>query len=224
MLLVSFALTNTPEALLRALPCYSLTKTEQASKPDGRTGIGSGRSNAETDENEDSHVAKEATMLKDCKDCWSMLKSGVVKHKEDTKGRNSATTTKRRFDRPDDPEDDEDAEDALSPICQYSWPVLEWLIKLFEMEESLANHSRSGEAHAYNFATLFYTCPQLPEQYSFSLLSQIKPPRMGSGPRWDAETPLDIIFSCYRQTDPRRTHLGARLMSLVRLQITLYLI
>ena len=52
-------------------------------------------------------------------------------------------------------------------------------------------------------------------RHSPILLSQIPPPRGGSGARWEADAPLDVVFYCLEQTHPKRRTMGARLMTLV---------
>ena len=52
-------------------------------------------------------------------------------------------------------------------------------------------------------------------RHSPILLSQIPPPRSGTGARWEADAPLDIVFYCLEQTAPKRRDMGARLMTLV---------
>jgi hypothetical protein len=52
-------------------------------------------------------------------------------------------------------------------------------------------------------------------RHSPILLSQIPPPRGGSGARWEADAPLDVVFYCLEQTQPKRRTMGARLMTLV---------
>lgn len=58
-----------------------------------------------------------------------------------------------------------------------------------------------------------------PERFSLLLLSQIPPPRGGSGPRWEAGAPLDIVFHAVDQNDGERRDMAIRLLALVRLWI-----
>ena len=57
---------------------------------------------------------------------------------------------------------------------------------------------------------------------SLLLLTQIPPPRVITGPRWDVKTILDIVFECHRvgeglTTEIRddRRQIGDRLLTLV---------
>lgn len=201
-LLFEFAATARPESLLRAIPCHPLSESERTKNPR--------RFHVESNkwDDDDSEVAKAANSLKQLKDCWAMLRSGVVTRK----------------DMAQDDDDDfpsnagKNAKDgaAGAVIGDHSWRLLEWFIELFEKEQTPRDDSEKGIRLTRLSTLLERSWSVLAEPYSVSLLSQIKPPQAGVETRSDAETPLDFVFCCYRQTHARRRVLGARLMSLVR--------
>jgi len=84
----------------------------------------------------------------------------------------------------------------LVVIAENAWPVLDWLLVVLERDELLMEKSGSP-------------------RHSPILLSQIPPPRSGTGARWEADAPLDIVFYCLEQTAPKRRAMGARLITLL---------
>lgn len=121
-LLMAFAYTNTPRALMRALPSYS------ASVP-GRD---------QDDENHDSFIAREATRIKNAKSCWEILKSDFVKR---SNGDPATPRIKKRHHRRKTGDDDdaefENVVEEASIVAPTAWSVLDWLLAVFEKEESL---------------------------------------------------------------------------------------
>lgn len=53
---------------------------------------------------------------------------------------------------------------------------------------------------------------------------QIPPPRSGTGPRWEADAPLDIVFHCVSQCQWQRQQLGLELMTLVNILLCIQVI
>lgn len=130
-LLHEFVDTVSPEALLRAIPCYPPSVAELASAPravDARM-----FDDVEVKEDLDSYIAKEATKLCELKDCWSMMKRNAV-------------GSSMFASRTGDPflDDGDDADDALSSsaIGNDSWPLLEWFVKLFERDQALVEQTK----------------------------------------------------------------------------------
>ena len=78
-----------------------------------------------------------------------------------------------------------------------AWPLLEWLVRIWEKEERVMEENGRG-------------------RWSPSLFTQIKPARSGVGARTDVDRPLAVIFECYKSNNLRRQRLGSRLLSLVR--------
>ncbi|KAF9222564.1 hypothetical protein BS17DRAFT_809244 [Gyrodon lividus] len=186
-LLLSFLSTNSPKSLFRALPRYPLNNA-----------IGNimlpQPSNDEHDE--DSVIARESLCIKDCRNCWAILKGGFIQRKRllplaqdggRKRGRNTYTIENV------DLEYGSTSQPAI--IAEHAWPVLDWLLLLFEKDELVAAQKST-------------------EKFSSLLLSQIPPPRGGAGPRWEADAALDILFYCIQQEDRQRREMSTRLLTL----------
>ena len=127
-LLFSFAATNSPASLLRAFPSYPLNPGPSAIR--GRI------EGADVDfDGEDSVIARVASSsVGSATSVWSMLKPNFVRWDialAETEGKGKGT--KRQ---PAKPKQDfcEDEEDPSAPVSENAWPVLEWLISLFERD------------------------------------------------------------------------------------------
>ncbi|KAG5219603.1 antiviral protein [Salix suchowensis] len=166
-LLMSLTTSTPPEILLRGLPSYS--------PPDGTV----------LNEEADSYVAKEARCIRQAKDCWSILKEGFIHE-------TAAAPIKTRWQRRQS-HDDRDAAHAQSPliVAENAWPVLEWLIRLFQEDELRHNG------------------------HSPLLLSEIPLPRDNTGARWETDAALDIVFYSLSQMSERRRHCGIQLLAMV---------
>ncbi|KAG9316385.1 hypothetical protein JVU11DRAFT_2418 [Chiua virens] len=204
-LLLSFLVTNSPGSLLRALPRYALDDAADNAQLAESANYG---------HDDDSLIARESLCIKDCRDCWSILKEGVVQRKkllpEDTRKKRGRDTYEV---------DDADlCQDRSMPalVADHAWPILQWLISLFEKDE-LLHFQKSGGKIQYFAATLRNNTCFATEKFSPLLLSQIPPPRGSTGPRWDAGAPLDIIFHAITQEDGERREMAVRLLTLVRL-------
>ncbi|KAF8070655.1 hypothetical protein FPV67DRAFT_1448356 [Lyophyllum atratum] len=180
-LLKSFTITNYPETVARALPsCRDPTQDQPAPYDDGSL---------------ESVIGPQSMCIPEAKDCWSILGEGFTYRGQSlsiipSKG-------KKRAHNPDEGDASADGsimENAI--VGQDAWPVLDWLIVLFEQDELVADTRGSG-------------------RFSNLLLRQIPYSRSGSGTRWDTEVPLRIIFYCLEQDDLRRQTLGSRLMTLL---------
>ncbi|KIJ67941.1 hypothetical protein HYDPIDRAFT_83831 [Hydnomerulius pinastri MD-312] len=184
-LLLSFLSTNSPESLFRALPSYPLNKAPE-------NGVRPEPSNDGHDE--DSIIARESLCIRDCKNCWIILRSSFIQRK---KLFSPAGDVKKKRGRSaydiEDVDFDNGSNAPPAPVAEHAWPVLDWLLSLFEKDESLTE-LKSGA------------------KFSPLLLSQIPPPRGGSGQRWEADAPLDIIFHCVQQ---QRQELAVRLWTLL---------
>lgn len=193
-LLGSLANTVPLGHLMRAIPCYPLTKEESdhllcdttPSPPD--------------DENEDSLISKAAQIIKTCPDCWSMLRPDFIRRS--APGSNAPVTRRtRRPTRQQDATDEEDDDVPDCPVGPNSWNVLNWLITVFEKEEILLSRGRTDTEENKEVIV-----------YSTSLFAQIKPSITGSTPRAGVDSLLNILFSCYERNEKG---LGQRLASLV---------
>ncbi|THH07502.1 hypothetical protein EW145_g3340 [Phellinidium pouzarii] len=197
--------TNSPKTLLRAIPCYPPTELELTNAPcpvDAKM-----FADMLTGEDLDSYVAQQAACLKDCKDCWSMLRPDVVMRQD--------APPMKKGDPFSDAENDYESDSSSVLIGKNSWRLLAWFIHLFEKDQATVEPHLAGMLLVHHKSSILLN--QSPERYSIFFLSQIKPAHSRSSePRSSADPALDIIFTCYNQTDGRRRELGARLMSLVR--------
>jgi hypothetical protein len=123
-LLFSLATTQSPDSLARALPSYEST-----------VGVAT---NA-TEDIGDSDVAREALCIKEAKDCWSLLAEGFL-----SKGKVLFSTPKRKGNRrrrgtvDDFTPLDEQVGTSRSIVADSAWPMLDWLLTLFERDERLS--------------------------------------------------------------------------------------
>ena len=207
-LLRAYVLTYSPEILLRAIPCYPLKDAEASHIPrtpeldlPWKLTLG--------EEDLDSGVAKVAVSLKEHKDCWSLLRPGVIAFEDNA-------NTRDPFAMPSEDDDEEDVSIPLqSVVAEHSWRLLEWFVELFEKDQELVGPDRSGMVEFILNAPPPEINPLI-EKFSFCLLTQIKPPGSSHEPRSNVETIVDIIFICYAQTNQRHQGLGKRLTKLVR--------
>ncbi|KAJ6500075.1 hypothetical protein C8R47DRAFT_1110343 [Mycena vitilis] len=160
-LLVSFATTNSPAAVIRAL------------RP----------SDVELEDDNDCFVATESLCISQCKNCWQILAEGFLNHHQPI-----SSTPKGKGKRQDTGLSC-DLSESQAPVGETAWPVLHWLLLIFERDEQ-AN-------------------PILP-RHSTLLLEQL-----GSSSRRDTETPLAIVLYCLHQSEQRRRLMGSRLLNLL---------
>ncbi|KIM57221.1 hypothetical protein SCLCIDRAFT_186548 [Scleroderma citrinum Foug A] len=187
-LLLSFLSTNSPDALFRGLPRYTSTNADGCyPQPEG----------GNEDYDEDSVIARESLRIKDSKCCWFIIREGFIQRKDLTptfqegrkkRGRITAVTR--------DTDSDNGSPSPLLSVAEHVWPVLQWLLSLFEKDER-NTEMKSGA------------------KYSPLLLSQIPFPRGGSGPRRDVDAPLDVVFCCISQDSTWRRTMGTRLFTLL---------
>lgn len=126
-----------PEAILRAIPCYQLSETEIRNSP-RLVNEGSLYWDEKEAKDMESWAAKDAKKLTQCKDCWSMLRPEVIKRRDAHKPLKKMTTF-------DDLRDDEIGLISTDIIAKDSWHVLYCLVLFFEKDEELANKSRQGK-------------------------------------------------------------------------------
>lgn len=82
----------------------------------------------------DSIVAKEAKKLCECKDCWAFLRPNLVGNSVFHSRRNDPFSEGGNDDEPD------------SAIGDSSWPLLDWLVRLFERDTALVGEP-AGTCH-----------------------------------------------------------------------------
>ena len=138
-LLLSFAATNSPASLLRAFPSYPFNPDPSAIR--GRV------EGADVDfDGEDSVIARVASLsVKSATSVWSMLKPGFVRWDialAETEGKGKGT--KRQPAKPKQ-ESYEDEEDPSALVSEGAWPVLEWLISLFERDAEMTEKEGKRE-------------------------------------------------------------------------------
>jgi hypothetical protein len=123
-LLASLVATYPPAVLFGALPRYTA---------EGHSLVG--------DEDEYSVIAREAMRITECKNCWAILAEGFIQRKKfghfGSNDNSNSTTRKFRGKDPFADDDDEDASDDDVPciVAENAWPVLDWIIVIFERDE-----------------------------------------------------------------------------------------
>lgn len=187
-LLFSFLRTNSPDTLFRGLPKYAAVAANECAT----------RSEAvDKDYDQDSPIAREAMCIKDCKYCWAIVREGFIQRGKFTP---LPEERRKRQTKPAVGSADDDSDNACNPapavVAEHAWPVLDWLLRLFERDEILTEKN-SGV------------------KFSPLLLSQIPPPRGRRGPRQDTDAPLDIMFRCTNQDCNLRRSMGTRLFTLL---------
>jgi hypothetical protein len=201
-LLKAYAQTNSAGSLLRALPRYNCSDipelTESLPKP------------PDIDDDGDSDITKASRQVRDSKNCWEILREDFVKREDQSVESSTSRTMTLRKRYSDDVSDGESCSDVPSVVGPHAWPVLEWLLMLFEKDEATSDVSGQRKS-AIHLGRTSLTISSA--RYSPLLLSQIPSSRLGSSSRWDIEAPLDVAFHALRQ--PGRTTLAARLLSLV---------
>ena len=202
-ILFSFLATNSVASLFRALPRYPL---DDAIENDLLLGPSDGGYD------EDSLIARESLCLKDCKSCWAILKEGFVQRKKLLPQGPRKKRGRGAYDVEDTPLDQGSGTPAM--VAGHAWPILHWLLSLFEKDELLRSQKSGGKAKLHGKIRNHHFFDV--EKFSLLLLSQIPPPRGGSGPRWDAGAPVDIVFHAIRQQDGERREMAVRLLTLVR--------
>lgn len=142
-LLFSFAATNSPASLLRAFPSYPFNPDLSAIR--GRI------EGADVDlDGEDSVIASIASLsVKSATSVWSMLKPGFVRWDIAVAGiEGKGKGTKRQPVKPKQGSQEE-GEDLSTPVSEGAWPVLEWLISIFERDAEMAE--KEGKRERVNF-------------------------------------------------------------------------
>lgn len=139
-LLFSFAGTNSPTSLLRAFPSYPFNPDPSAVR--GRI------EGADVDlDGEDSVIASVASLsVKSASSIWSMLKPGFVRWDialAEVEGKGKGT--KRQPAKPKRGSH-EDGEDPSTFVSEGAWPVLEWLISLFEKDAEMTEKEGKRES------------------------------------------------------------------------------
>ncbi|CAL1707610.1 unnamed protein product [Somion occarium] len=190
-ILMAFAQTNSPESLFRALPSYVLSDIESGANNSVHAVLD------DDEEDDDSPLARQSTRMKEVKNCWEILKEGFIQPRIDVPVSPRVRSRSRRHHADDDDDDDfSTTPPDLHVVGPHAWPVLEWMIVVFEKDE----FTRERNHHS---------------RYSPLLLARIPPSRTTGGGRWEVATPLDIVLHCLRQEEEEHRLLGVRLMTLL---------
>ncbi|RDB22166.1 hypothetical protein Hypma_010585 [Hypsizygus marmoreus] len=179
-LLMSYALTNSPETIAGALPRYDDPRRDEPTPT--------------ADDSLESAIGPESMCIPKAKCCWSFLAEGFTQRQRRVFSTPRGKGKKRAH------VFEEESVETLTDVAvvgEHSWAVLDWILLLFEQDEMLTAARGLG-------------------RFSPLLLQQIPCPRNASGPRWDTEFPLRIVFYCLEQPDLRRQMTGSRLITLVR--------
>ena len=199
---------NSPASLLRALPAYPDPNDVDDTHPDF---------DRELPSDVDSFVASEAIRLRNSKNCWNILKSGFIKSLANGSSTVPGSPRKRRRGNTTAADFSPVMEEETSLVVgENAWPILDWLLVLFEKDESMTEASQQGSKYCCLFlvAEMPLTSPR-EARYSPLLLAQIPPTRSDAGTKWDANDPLEIVFHCFKQQDDARRAMGSRLLNLV---------
>lgn len=127
-LLVSFAITNSPGALIRSLPEYVSVSDWNAKLRQ-----------IDEEPEEDSYIAREAMCIREAKNAWAILKDGFIQRKTATPATPKVKGKKKKRDYEYTEQApilyDADSTAPLAIVAEYAWPVLDWLLMLFEKDE-----------------------------------------------------------------------------------------
>lgn len=127
-LLMAYLYTNTPAALSRALPRRKTLSAPFCIHNEG-----------------DSTVAKRAACIAQCRDCWEMLHDDFLLRQSAVppppKGK-----TRRHSERIGHDKLDVNDSDTFPSVvvAEDAWPLLEWLVLLFERDEELSETYMDG--------------------------------------------------------------------------------
>jgi hypothetical protein len=140
-LLVSFALTNLPSSVFRAVPKHTTSPLAQS----------------EHLEEMQSTVSKEsAECMSNAKDAWSLLRPGFVRPMNPDSTFSKAKSSKVKTHAHDEFDSDEDdIEDPERAVAKYAWPVLEWMMIVLEKDERLTQGDAKNTRKHFSMLSLF---------------------------------------------------------------------
>ena len=198
---------NSPASLLRALPAYPDPNDADDAPPD---------LDPELPSDVDSFVASEAIRLRNSKNCWNILKFGFIKSLVDGSSTVPGSPRKRRRGNAAAADVSPVTEEETSLVVgENAWPILDWLLVLFEKDEFMTEASQQRSKYCRLFLVAVPLTSPHEARYSPLLLAQIPPTRSDAGTKWDANDPLEIVFHCFKQQDDARRAMGSRLLNLV---------
>jgi pentatricopeptide repeat protein len=124
-LLNAFIRTNSPECLMRGLPYHSYIDNDGAKDVDPF-----GQEETSTESEDNSPLKDVLLEMQHLKDCWGLLRDGFVKRQQLDRfhlGENESLQP----------------ENAI--VGPFAWPVLEWLIRVYETDERQERGNGHGE-------------------------------------------------------------------------------
>lgn len=216
-LLFSFAATNSPASLLRAFPSYPFN-------PDPSLIRGRVEGTDVDLDGDDSVIARVASLsVKSATSVWSMLKPGFVRWDvavAEVEGKGKGT--KRQPPKPKQ-ETYEDGEDFSALVSEDAWPVLGWLVSLFERDAEMTEKEGKREYAIFvltpllsDVTSLLNTSMASSTAYYSPLLLLTIPGSRNDDPRWDAGSILDVVLLSLSQQNKQHKGSGIRLLSQVR--------
>ncbi|KAF9454006.1 hypothetical protein P691DRAFT_811791 [Macrolepiota fuliginosa MF-IS2] len=175
-LLMAYLLSSTPAALGRALPQRRSLIPPPPVHNEG-----------------DSTVARRAACIIQCRDCWEMLHTNFLLRQSAVPSA-PKVKLKRQSEHIGYSKLDSTDLNASSPVVvtEDAWPLMEWLVSLFERDEELS------ETHP-------------DARHSSLLAAQL----LDDTDKAYFDIPITIIMHCLAQTQPQRQRLASRLLSLL---------
>lgn len=138
--LQAFTETNSPRAILRAIPSYD--GSEILLTDDANT----------VEEDEESFLSREAKRLQSCRDCWQLLRAEFSRSiSEDTSLLPQAGRYRARYSGLPD-----DTNSASAVVGPTAWPVLELLLSTFEKDEQ--DTQAGGQCKHHPWLNHYWLC------------------------------------------------------------------
>lgn len=131
-LLTSFLLTNSPNSLGRALPEYGSISEWNTRR----------EKNLSEDLGDESYIAQEARCIRDARNAWLILQEGFIQRKSIAPMTPKGKGKKKRRDYEYVEEEPTPLDgNRIAVVAEHAWPVLDWLLTLFESDEQNAEAS-----------------------------------------------------------------------------------
>ncbi|KAH7322281.1 hypothetical protein B0J17DRAFT_683497 [Rhizoctonia solani] len=140
-----------------------------------------------------SPLAEESVQVGKARDCWTMVRDGFLLPKDGT------STAQARWIEGDDSDLSDDGDKHDSYVASHAWRVVEWWIKLFEIDQVI-NMAESATA-----------------SHSTLLLSHIPPASRSGAPQNDIQNVVGVALSAlmFDPEQPEISKLGLRLLTLL---------
>ncbi|QRW25023.1 hypothetical protein RhiXN_06972 [Rhizoctonia solani] len=140
-----------------------------------------------------SPLAEESVQIGKARDCWTMVRDGFLLPKDGT------STAQAKWIEGDDSDLSDGDDKTDSYVASHAWSVVEWWIKLFEMDQAI----NIAEATVASHSTL--------------LLSHIPPASRSGTPQNDVQNVVGVAFSAltFSPESCEINKLGLRLLTLL---------